>query len=269
MTARSMTRLRFAGLGALMLAAALLLALALAALRIPSAHADGIQSAAAEPAADTWRTGAPLAAILVGVAAFAIVAARRDPRRAWIWAAAAGAALLAIDTLRSGRTPNLEMLLGPGAVLAAGALPGASASSPRPPERGSAGLALLAWVGASLAMVGLAMGAWSCSSAQRRATGAAIVDCTAAVLAEHAAAWRPLVQEAIRTGDWSAVRAAAMAGAIEEVGCAAAAVVIEIERPPGATLGPAPDPAAARAAWEQLRAERLGGRTFETRAGRL
>ena len=121
-----------------------------------------------------------------------------------------------------------------------------------------------------------AMGAWSCTGVQRRAVAAAVVDCTASTIAAHADAWRPLVGAAIRHGDWSAVRAAAMTGAREDVGCAAAAVVLELASPPPGVVvqsltrpGEAPDPLVARAAWERLRLEVLGGRRYETRGGAL
>lgn len=295
MTARTTDRLRGAALALAILIAASTLAVGLAALSTP-AGADplpadrpgsGIEIAVATaghssvsdpspPANSAWRTGAPLSAMLLALAGLAITVSRRDPRRAWLWTAGAGALLLTIDALQTGSSPNLEMLLGPGAVIGAGWLPGARTAPPRGTERGYASSPLLV-IMACAGLTAGAMAAWSCTGAQRRELAARVVDCTALTIASHADAWRPLVGSAIRNHDWSAVRAAAMTAAREDVGCAAAAVVLEIERPSGVVeqgltasgASPAPDPVAARAEWERLRREQLGGRRFETRAGAL
>lgn len=141
-------------------------------------------------------------------------------------------------------------------------------------QRGAAAGPLIAILACAAITAG-AMGAWSCTGAQRREFAAAAIDCTAGQLAERADALRPLVGAAIRSGDWAAVRAAAMTALRDAVGCAGAAVVIEIERPPSVvtqaltTTGAPPDPVEVRAAWERLRREQLGGRSYVTRGGAL
>ncbi len=298
MTARTVTQLQGVGLFALAAAAVIAIAIALAALAVP-ARASSPALAHAEPAAvplvviqdadageTARRFGWPVGVLaVVTISALALGAAGRRRGQVGLGrlaqgtaatTAGAGAAIgsAVLDALIAGGSPGAVGVAIVATILAfwraRRPAPGSEDGVVRAGERGSAPVALLAWIGAPLAVVGLAMGAWSCSGAQRRAV-AAVVDCTAGVLAEQADAWRPLVGAAIRSGDWAAVRAAAMTTARDAVGCAAAAVVIEIERPPGVVAqslaGSGAGPAAARAAWERLRADQLGGRAFVTRAG--
>lgn len=310
MTALTVHRLRGAGIIAVALAAAAAIALALAALAVP-AHAGSPDLAHADPgpsqlvviqeadtAATARRIGWPVGVLaIVTVAALALGTAGQRRGRGCLGRLAHGTAATTTGAGAAIGSAVLDALLAGGSPAAVGVAITATilafwrARRPEPGvpseiddartrrhQRGSAAGPLLAIL-ACAAIVAGAMGAWSCTGAQRRELAAQVVDCTARTIAAHADAWRPLVGAAIRHGDWTAVRAAAMTAAREDVGCAAAAVVIEIERPPGAVgvavqaltgaEGPAPDPPAARAAWERLRAEQLGGRRYETRAGVL
>lgn len=310
MTARTLTQLRGAGLIAMAVAAAAAIAIALASLAVPAhagspglAHADPgppqlVVIQEADTAATARRIGWPVGVLaIVTLSALALGAAgQRSQRRGRLnlgrlaqgtaaTSTGAGAAIGAavLDTLLAGGSPAAV-----GVAITATILAFWRARRPAPApgevddartrrhQRGSAAAPLLPILGCAAIAAG-ALAAWSCTGAQRLESGAVAVDCTIGALAENADAIRPVVGAAIRAGDWDAVRAAAMGVLRDAVGCAAVAVVIEIERPPGVVTQaltadgapPAPDPAATRAAWERLRREHLGGRTYKARAGSL
>lgn len=99
---------------------------------------------------------------------------------------------------------------------------------------------------------------WSCSDAQRvgRAAPGAVVDCSIVSVGERAGE----LEEAVRARDWGRVRAIVVEMGISAGGCSLAALIAELlAQPPGLQAG---DLGEARAEWDQIRHELLGGRRF-------
>lgn len=251
--------------------------------------ASALPTAAADSQRDPWRTGAPLAAILVGVAAVGLAGSRRDPRRAWLWAAVAFGALIAADSLRTGETPSLEMLLAPGAVLAAGIMPGtmrqrrrtvvAASAAPEPipddatgryPEQGSARVSLLiAMMAVPLLVFGAGI-AWSCAGV--KTAGGIVTDCAVAVAPAELERARPVVEAAIANAtrpdgsiDIAPLLDVARTMSFAVGGCALAEGLSRVMDPTLAprTSGPTPE----ERAWAAVQARQYPGRSFRLVSG--
>ncbi|HET9063696.1 MAG TPA: hypothetical protein VFO62_10445 [Candidatus Binatia bacterium] len=134
-----------------------------------------------------WSSGAPFAALLVGLYLGLLALARFDPGRALKWTGSAGAVGLLVEAVRAGAAPSLSVILSALSVIAALWLPGSKAPSLNRPtslessrdlERGSALLGLLAQLAACALVVAAAGHLWSCSGA--KATTADVGACSAA-----------------------------------------------------------------------------------------
>lgn len=168
----------------------------------------------------------------------------------------------------------------------------AAAPAARDPQKGSARLTILLWLGIAAvgaAWISLVVFEPGCSNPKVQAVERAVFDCTAPARADAVAAVTPAVVSVIKAAgsadgklvDISTVKAAiTRANVMSEAGvllsCALASAIAVLETPTPAPVAGAPaaapfvlDPAAVRATWASIKRDQLGGADFRIIGNRV